>query len=102
MNSESNASASQKHPEKSKVDFVTSIVNSSRKGAVLYIFEDNEGVIKMIVKGRSPTLRHVSRTHRVALYWLFDRINSDSKMQIRHVDSRNQLADLVTKGHFHT
>ena len=43
------------------------------------MFEDNEAVIKMIIKGRSPTMRHVSRTHRVALDWLFDRINLDSK-----------------------
>ena len=43
----------------------------------LYVFEDNEAVIKMIIKGRSPTMRHVSRTHRVALDWLFDRINLD-------------------------
>ena len=41
-------------------------VNSSRKEALLYMFEDNEAVIKMIIKGRSPTMRHVSRTHRVA------------------------------------
>ena len=34
----------------------------------------NEAVIKMIIKGRSPTMRHVSRTHRVSLDWLFDRI----------------------------
>ena len=33
----------------------------------------------MIIKGRSPTLRHVSRTHSVALVWLFDRINLDSE-----------------------
>ena len=39
----------------------------------------NEAVIKMIIKGRSPTMRHVSRTHRGALDWLFDRINLDSK-----------------------
>ena len=45
----------------------------------------------MIIKGRSPTMRHVSRTHRVALDWLFDRINLDSK---------NQLADMVTQGSF--
>ena len=32
----------------------------------------------MIIKG-SPTKRHVSRTHRVALDWLFDRINLDPK-----------------------
>ena len=35
----------------------------------------NEAVIKMIIKGWSPTMRHVSRTHGVALDWLFDKIN---------------------------
>ena len=53
------------------VDFISTNVNSSRKEALLYVFEDNEAVIKMIIKGRSPTKRHVSRTHRVALDWLF-------------------------------
>ena len=43
-------------------------------------FEDNEGVIKIIIKGRSPTMRHAFRTHRVAIDWLFDRINLDLKM----------------------
>ena len=58
------------------IDSVPSNVQSSRQEAPLYVFEDNEAVIKMIIKGRSPTMRHVSRTHRVALDWLFDRINS--------------------------
>ena len=48
------------------VDFLSSNVNSYRQEA-LFVFEDNEAVIKMIIKGRSPTMRHVSRTHRVAL-----------------------------------
>ena len=51
----------QKHSELSNVDFVSSNVNSSHKGAMLYIFED-EAVIKMTIKGRSPTRRHVSKT----------------------------------------
>ena len=54
----------------------------------------------MIIKGRSPTMRHVSRTHRVALDWLLDRINLDPKVQIKCVESRNQLADILTKGSF--
>ena len=57
-------------------------------------------MIKMIIKGRSPTMRHVSRTHRVALDWLFDRINLDSKIQIKYIDTKNQLADILTKGNF--
>ena len=59
------------------IDSVPSSVQSSRQEALLYVFEDNDAVIKMIIRGRSPTMRHVS--HRVALDWLFDRINLDSK-----------------------
>ena len=70
------------------------------KEALLYKFEDKEAVIKMIIKGRSPTMRHVSRTHRVALDWLFDRINLDSKIQIKYIDTKNQLEDILTKGNF--
>ena len=54
----------------------------------------------MIIKGRSPTMRHVSRTHRVALDWLFDRINLDPKIQTKYIDTKNQLADILTKGNF--
>ena len=67
-------------------DHVPSSGTHSGSNAMLYVFEDNEAVIKMIIKGRSPTMRHVSRTHRVALDWLFDRINVDSKIQIRYID----------------
>ena len=82
------------------IDAVPSNVQSACKEALLYVFEDNEAVIKMIIKGRSPTMRHVSRTHRVALDWLFDRINLDSKIQIKYIDTKNQLADILTKGNF--
>ena len=47
-------------------------------------------------------MRHVSRTHRVALDWLFDRINLDSKIQIRYIDTKHQLTDILTKRKFHT
>ena len=70
------------------IDAVSSNVQSARQEALLYVFEDNDAVIKMIIKGRSPTMRHVSRTHRVALDWLFDRINLDSKIQIKYIDTK--------------
>ena len=82
------------------IDSVPSNVQSSRQEALLYVFEDSEAVIKMIIKGRSPTIRHVSRTHRVALDWLFDRVNLDSNIQIKHIDTKKQLADILTKGSF--
>ena len=82
------------------IDSVPSNVQSARQEALLYVFEDNEAVIKMVIKGRSPTKRHVSRTHRVAVDWLFDRVNLDSKIQIKYIDTKNQLADIVTKANF--
>ena len=81
-------------------DYVMPNAKLSRHNALLYIFENNEVVIKMIIKGRSPTMRHVSRTHRVALDWLFDKIKLDPKIQIKYVDTRNQFADILTKGTF--
>ena len=63
------------------IDCVPSNAQSSHQEGLLYVFEDNEAVIKMIIKGRSPTMRHVFRTQKVALDWLFDRINFDPKIR---------------------
>ena len=82
------------------IDHVPSNTTHIGSNAMLCVFEDNEAVIKMIIKGRSPTMRHASRTHRVALDWLFDRINLDPRIQIRHIDTKHQLADRLTKGNF--
>ena len=38
-------------------------------------------------------MKHVSRTHGVPLDWFFDRVNLDPKIQIKYVDTKNQLAD---------
>ena len=45
-------------------------------------------------------MRHVSRTHRVALDRLVDGINLETKIQIKNVDIKNQLTDDLTKGSF--
>ena len=82
------------------LDCVPSNVQSSRQEALLHVFEDNEAVIKMIIRGRSPIMGHVSRTHRVALDWLFDRINLDPMIQIKFIDTKNQFADILTQGNF--
>ena len=64
----------------SHVDYVTTNAKSSQGGSQLYIFEDDEAVIKMIIKGTSPTMRHVSRTHRDALDWFIDRRNDPNQI----------------------
>ena len=55
------------------------LTHSPQNESQLYTCEDNEAFIKMVIKGRSPTARHVSRTQRVALDWLFDRINLEPR-----------------------
>ena len=40
------------------IDSVPSNVQPARQEALLYVFEDNEAVIKMIITRRSPTMRH--------------------------------------------
>ena len=84
------------------VDFISSNVNSSRQEPLLYTFDDNEAVIRMIIKGRSPTMRHVSRTLRVALDWLFDRVNLIPKIQITYIDTKNPTRRHTNQVKFHT
>ena len=38
-------------------------------------------------------------TELLSIGW-FDRINLDSKIQIKYIDTKNQLADILTKGNF--
>ena len=83
------------------VDHVTTNAKPSHFGAKLYIVEDNEAVFKMISEGRSPTMRHVSRNHRVALDWLVDRINLDAKVQIKYVDTKKPNLILVDQIQFY-
>ena len=82
------------------VDQVPQNVPKPNTKSKLYIFEDNDAVIKMTVKGRAPTLRHVPRTHRVDLDWLFERIRDDPGIHIRYVSTKEQIADIFTKGSF--
>ena len=32
--------------------------------------------------------------------WLFNRINLNTQIQIKHIDTKNQLADILIKGNF--
>ena len=36
----------------------------------------------------------------VALDWLFDQFNLDSKIQIKYTDTKNEFADILTQGNF--
>ena len=74
------------------IDSVPSNVQSARQEASLYVFEDNEAVIKMIIKGRSPTIetfshvrviRHTIPTRPEALLCIFEDSEAVIKMIIK-------------------
>ena len=90
-----------KHVDLSNIDQVPVYADSSHGESQLYIFEDNEAVIKMIIKGRSPTMRHVSRTHRVA-FGLVVRQNQFRSKDPNQIwgHQKKQMADMLTKGSF--
>ena len=89
---------------KSRLQLSTTILNYATSIVLLNpvqcftFFEDMKRWSRWSLKGGSPTMRHVSRTHRVAPDWSFDRINLDPKIPIKYVDTKHQLADLLTKG----
>jgi hypothetical protein len=82
------------------VDAVPGNTKVPKQRAELIIMEDNDAVIKMCIKGRSQNLRHVARTHRVDLDWLFERILKDPAISIKYVNTKQQIADIFTKGSF--
>ena len=68
----------------------------------MIVLEDNEGVIKMLYKGRSRNMRHVTRTMRIDIDWLFERLKTDKGIFLKYVNTKQQLADILTKGSFTT
>ena len=82
------------------IDYVPCTLPMSSGIGKCIIFEDNDAVIKQTIKGRSPNMRHVARTHRVDLDWLWERIRDDPGVFIKYVGTKEQIADMFTKGSF--
>ena len=64
------------------------------------LFEDNAGVVQMVNKGRSPNLRHVTRTHNVDLDWLLERVNLDHSILTQYANKRS-IGGYVDKARVH-
>ena len=62
----------------------------------LLIREDNQATIRVMIKGFSPKLRHISRTHRVDISSIKEVLDSDS-VEVVYTDTNEQAADLFTK-----
>ena len=83
-----------------KVDYVGPLGYCAPKRAKMIILEDNDAVIATVIKGRSTTLRHCSRTQRIAMDWLLERLREDNSTTLRYVPTRHQSADILTKASF--
>ena len=59
------------------IDHVPPDIPNNSQSTQQHIFEDNAAVIRMINTGRRPNLRHVTRTHKVNLDWLFEKVTFD-------------------------
>ena len=64
------------------------------------ILEDNDAVIKLILKGRSMALRHIARVHRIDLDWLIARVRGDPGIDIKFIGTKYQIADILTEAIF--
>ena len=83
------------------IDYVPPNADASPRETKLTILQDNSAVISMCIKGRAPTLRHVLRTHRINLDFIFELMYREShNIQIKYVNTKQQIADLLTKGSF--
>ncbi len=49
--------------------------------------------------GRAPTLRHITRTHRVSVAWIHERVSSPD-LNLRDCVSEVMAVDIVTKHFF--
>jgi hypothetical protein len=67
-----------------------------RRTVELEVCEDNEATIKIISKGFSPKLRHISRTHKVNLASLKEQFD-EPNIVLRYINTTEQAADIFAK-----
>ena len=66
----------------------------------MVVYDDNDAVIKMCVRGRSPNMRHVARKHLIDLDFLFERFQKDDSISMCYIPTKEQIADIFTKASF--
>ncbi len=81
------------------LDWVPPFIKPLDGQGIMYVFEDNEAVLTMTIKGRSPQMRHVARTHRAKHDWVFERVKFDDGLFLKDVNTHNQAADMLTQCH---
>ena len=69
------------------------ILSGAGQQAVFH--EDNESMIKVCRTGKNPTMRHLLRSHGVAIAWLKEQFDS-GRYVLQHVSTIHQAADIYT------
>ena len=82
------------------LDAVPSNVQSARQEALLYVFEDNEAVIKMIIKGKKSHNETCFQDQQSCASLVVRSNQFGRKIQIQYIDTKNQLAEILTTGNF--
>ena len=65
-----------------------------------YVFKNKEAVIKMIIKGRSPYNEACFQDPQSCSCLAIQSNQYGPKIQIKDIDTKHQLADMLTKGNF--
>lgn len=82
-----------------KADWVPPSLPPHRGLARLLVCEDNEATIHLLIKGRSPRLRHTLRTFRTDLDFCHECMR-DLCISAKWVSTKLQIADMFTKPGF--
>ncbi len=57
---------------------------------------DNQTALRVVETGLAPTMRHATRTHRVNVGWLHERLQA-GQIALQFVETQKQRADILTK-----
>ena len=59
--------------------------------------EDNQATIQILKTQKSPTLRHLNRTHRVNVSWLCEVFRNLKEVELIYCKTDDMAADIFTK-----
>jgi hypothetical protein len=66
-----------------------------------YAREDNEAMIRVIAKGRMPTMKHSDRVHRISIGFLYERLSNyperDESCEVAYNPSDDLKANMYIK-----
>ncbi|MFM7990304.1 MAG: hypothetical protein ACKPKO_64415, partial [Candidatus Fonsibacter sp.] len=62
----------------------------------LLFHEDNQAMIRVVKTGNNPTMRYLSRTHRVSVAWLHE-VFSMKEINLVYEATSRMCADIFTK-----